>query len=192
MRIAVAFEGWRCSAQELQRQRSIVARAAKRFDFCIASSSLHVFVLHWRLFALNSIATRCNVSKSRSFRRLSCVRLIFLSWAKFIVRIHPRELAIRPCLVLLQTKRASVLAVVFRIIAHWRGLVVAKHARASEFAAHSLLHFTFGMFVSIWSRRRSRAKELMLACTLLDQVLTWIFISGRFSPSYRLDAEPLQ
>ena len=73
-----------------------------------------------------------------------------------------------------------MLAVVFRSIAHWRGLVVAKHARASEFAAHSLLHFTFGMFVSIWSRRRSRAKELMLACTLLDQVLTWFFISGRF------------
>jgi hypothetical protein len=108
--------------------------------------------------------------KVRCFRRLSCIRQCYRFWSRLVCVVHSREFVIRSCHVRVQSSRTMILIFVFRLFSHWRSLVVSKVAFALSVARKALLHSAFKSFTCIWLRSRSRSKELMLACTLLDQV----------------------
>jgi hypothetical protein len=177
MKVAAAFEGWRGSVRELRLQRAIVLRAAKRIQVGVCGAAFMKWVdaaaelRRDREKVLQDKVLRDQLySHARLFRRCSCVRLVFRYWSQFIFRLHPREIVIRSCSFRFQSLRTLHLILMFRCFNHWHGLVVSKLACATACFRRVLLQKSLKHFTCLWLRRRSRTKELMLACTLLDHV----------------------
>jgi hypothetical protein len=181
MKAAVAFEGWLGCVQELRRQRAIVVRAAKRIQVgvcggaCVKWAEAAAVLRRERQeseYACRQrlISYESNRRRVRAFRRMSCVRLVFALWVQLLVRSNPREFIIRPRYVLLQTKRTALLVSALNLFSHWRSLVACKYSMAVSFATRTLLLSAFRSFSCMRMRRRNKDSEMVLACTLLNQV----------------------
>jgi hypothetical protein len=148
-----------------------VVRAAKRIQVGVCGAAF----MKWAEAACSLSRSRILIGRVRSFRVISCVRLVFRCWSRICSRMQFREFLIRSYVFRFQSKQTSLFVFVFRLFLHWRRYVAAKKSSAIVFYTNILLRSAMRSFVCFVLHRRSKSKELLLACTLLDQV-SYIFV----------------
>jgi hypothetical protein len=163
--------------QEARVQRAMIVRAARRIQVGVCAGAFAKWAettaeRHHERLRCQDIKSRrlILVARARGFRRMSCIRFVFVCWKKVVRSIHSWEFAFRTSLSRLQTERTCQLVAMYQLFHYWRSFVVKKSDAACSFFETSLLRSTFTSFRCWLFRRRSRAKELVLACTLIDQV----------------------